>query len=88
MPLAIEFLSEARADRALFNDGKRRRQGAGTQEDGEVIGALDGKAARNLAGASQNGLANDRRRYDLIVEDDGKRPADILLRDLRELART
>ena len=48
LPLAIEVLAEAGADGALLDDGERRRQRAGAQQDGEVVGALHGEVAGNL----------------------------------------
>ena len=66
MPLAIESCAEAGTDRALFDDGQRRRQRAGAQQDGEIVGALDGETAGNLAGAAEDRLANNRRRYHLL----------------------
>ena len=40
LPAWIESCAEARADRALLDDGQRRRQRAGAQQHGEVVGAL------------------------------------------------
>ena len=34
-----QVLAEAGADRALLDDGERRRQRAGAQQDGEIVGA-------------------------------------------------
>ena len=88
MPLAIESCPRPGTDRAFFDDRERCRQRAGAQQNGKVIGTLDREAAGNLAGAAKNGFANDGRGDHLIVEDDRKRLADILLRHLREFART
>ena len=49
--------------------------------------ACDREAAGDLAGAAEDRLADHRRRDHLVVEHDGERPADILLRHLREPAR-
>ena len=79
--------AEAGADRALLDDGERRRQRAGAQQDGEVVGALHGEIAGNLPGTAEDRLADHRRRDHLVVEHDGEGLADILLRHLGELAR-
>ena len=60
--------------------GKR----AGAQQHGKIVGALGGEIAGNLAGAAEDRLADLRRRDHLVVEDDGKQLADILLRRLAE----
>ena len=39
MPAWIEVGAELGADRALLDDVERRRQRAGAQQDGEVVGA-------------------------------------------------
>ena len=85
LALLDRILAEARADGALLDDGERRRQRAGAQQDREVVGALDGEAAGDLAGAAEDRLADHRRRDHLVVEHDGERLADILLRHLGEL---
>ena len=87
MPFSIEVLAEAGADRALLDDGQRRRQRAGAQQDREVVGLLDREVAGDLAGAAEDRLADHRRRDHLVVEHDGERPADVLLRHLGEPAR-
>ena len=87
MPLAIEILAQARSDCTLFNDGERRGQGAGAQQDRKIVRAFDRKASGNLARATQNRFTYDRRGDHLIVEDDGKRLAHILLSDLSKFAR-
>ncbi len=83
----IEILAEAGADGAFLDDGERRRQRAGAQQDGEIVGALDGEIAGDLPRAAENGLANDRRGDHLVVEHDGERLADVRSRRLGELAR-
>ena len=80
-------LAEAGPDRSLLDDGKRRRQRAGTQQDGEIVGLLNGEAAGNLPGTAEDRLADDRRGDHLVVQHDGERLADIGLRRLGELAR-
>ena len=79
--------AEARADRALLDDGQLGRQRAGAQQDGEVVGALHGEAAADLAGAAEDRLADHRRRDHLVVEHDGEGLADILAGDVAELPR-
>ena len=56
MPARIESCAEARADRALLDDGQRRRQRAGAQQDGEIVGALHGEVAAE-SGRSRRGSA-------------------------------
>ena len=87
LPAAIEVARRARTDRALLDDGQLGGQRAGAQQHGEVVGALDGEVAGDLAGAAEDRLADLRRRDHLVVEHDGERPADILLRRLAEALR-
>ena len=87
MPFSIEVLAEAGADGALLDDGQRRRQRAGAQQDREIVRLLHREAAGNLAGAAEDRLADHRRRDHLVVEHDGERLADVLLRHLGEAAR-
>ena len=63
--------------------GKR----AGAQQDGEIVRLLNGEIAGNLPGAAEDGFADDRRRNHLVVENDGERLADILLRGFGKFAR-
>ena len=49
--------------------------------------ALHREVAGNLAGAAEDRLADHRRRDHLVVEHDGERPADVLLRHLGEAPR-
>ena len=84
MPLAIEVLPKAGANGAFFDDCERRRQSAGPEQNGKVVGAFNGEAARDLTGPPKNGFANDGRGDHLVVKNDRKRLADILLRHLRE----
>ena len=79
------ILAEAGADRALLDDGELGRQGAGAQEDGEIVGLLDGEIAGDLAGAAGDRGEDARRRDHLAVEHDGERPADVLGGDLAEM---
>ena len=81
------ILAEARSDRALLNHGQRRRQCAGAQKDGQIVGLLDIEIAGNLPGTAEDRFADDRRRDHLVIEHDGEGFADILLGRLRELAR-
>ena len=85
--LLDRILAEAGTDGALLDDGQRRRQRAGAQQDREIVGALHGEAAGDLARAAEDRLADHRRRDHLVVEHDGERLADVLLRRLREFAR-
>ncbi len=79
--------AEARADRSLFDDGEIGWKRAGAQQDRQIIRRLRGEIAGNLAGAAENGLADLRRRDNLIVENDGEQPPDILLCRLPEAGR-
>ena len=81
------ILAEAGTDRALLDDGERRRQRAGAQQDGEIVGLLNGEIAGNLPGAAEDRLADHRRRDHLVVEHDGERLADIGLGRFGEFAR-
>ncbi len=84
----IEILAEAGSDCALLDHGERRRQGAGAQKDGEIVGRLHREIAGNLPRPAEDGFADDRRRNHLVIKYDGERLADILLRRLREFPRT
>ena len=79
--------AEAGADGALLDDGQRRRQRAGAQQDGEIVGALHSETAGNLPGTAEDRLADHRRRDHLVVEHDGKRLPDVLLGHFGEFAR-
>ena len=79
--------AEAGADGALLDDGQRRGQRAGAQQDRQIVGALHGETAGNLPGAAQDRLADHRRRNHFVVEDDGEGLADVFLRRLCEFAR-
>ena len=79
-------LAEAGADGALLDDGQRRRQRAGAEQDRQVVGLLDREIAADLAGAAGDRLADHRRRDHLVVEHDGERPADVLQRRRAEAA--
>ena len=83
-PARIESCAEAGPDGALLDDGQLRRQGASAQQHGEVVGLLDGEAARDLARSARDRLQDARRRDDLVVEHDGEGAADILGRRLPE----
>ena len=72
------ILAEAGPDGPLLDDGQLRRQGASPQQHGEVVGLLDGEAARDLARSPRDRLQDARRRDDLVVEHDGEGAADIL----------
>ena len=87
LALLDRVLAEARADGAFLDDGQRRRQRAGAQQNGEVVRALDGEVAGNLARAAEDRLADHRGRDHLVVEHDGERLADVFLRHGGEAAR-
>ena len=72
--------AEARADRALFGDVERRRQRAGAQQHGEVVGRLRREVAGDLARAAGDRLLDGRRGDHLVVEHDGEALADVLAR--------
>ena len=57
---------------------QRGWQGAGPQQDGKIVGPLDGEVSADLALAAEYRLANDGRADHLVVEDDGERFADML----------
>src|SRR5579883_1853360 len=78
------ILAEAGADGALFDHGQLRRQRAGAQQHGEVVGLLDREIAGDLARAAGDRPQDARRRNHLAVEHDGERPADILAGHLAE----
>ena len=79
MPLD-RVLAEPRAHHALLDHGELRRQRARAQQNGEIVGGLHREVAGDLPAAAEDRLADDRRRNHLVVEHDGERPADILLR--------
>ncbi len=81
------ILAEAGPDGALLDDGQRRRQRAGAQQDGEIVRRLNGEIPGNLPRAAEDRLADHRCRDHLVVEHDGERLADIRLRRLGEFAR-
>src|SRR5271166_3964111 len=70
--------TQVRPDSPLLEYRDRRRQGARAQQQGEIACRLYGEAAGDNAAAAEDGLANDRCADYLVVEHDGKRPADIL----------
>ena len=51
LALGDRVRAEARTDGALLDDGERRRQRAGTQQDRKVVGLLHGEVAGDLARA-------------------------------------
>src|SRR5262249_53851184 len=81
------ILTQARAHHALLDHGELGRQRAGAQKNGEIVGGFHGEITRDLAAAAQDRLADDGSGDHLAVAHDGKRPADVLLGDLREFAR-
>ena len=83
-PARMESCAEARADGALLDDGQVGRQRAGAQQHREVLRALDGEIALDLAGAAEDRRADHRRGDVLVVEHDGEAAADIRLRHLAE----
>ena len=87
LPFSIESWPRPGADHALLDHGELGRQRARAQQNGEIVGGLHREVAGDLPAAAEDRLADDRRRDHLVVEHDGERPADILLRDLGELAR-
>ena len=80
-------LAEAGTDGALLDDGERRRQRAGAQQDREIIGLLHREIAGDLPLPAGDRLLDDRRRDHLVVEHDRKRLLDMLGGRLREFAR-
>ncbi len=86
LALVDRILAEAGADDALLDRRQLRRQGAGAQQDRQIVGALHGEAAGNLPRAAEDRLTNDGRRDHLVVEHDGEGLADVFLRHLREFA--
>ena len=70
--------AEVGADGALLDDGERRRQRAGAQQQGQLVGLLRGEVAGDDAAAAEDRLADDRRADHLVVEHDGERLADVL----------
>ena len=85
--LLDRILAETRTDGALLDNRQRRRQRAGTHQDRQIIGGLDGKAAGNLAGTAGDRLTNNGRGNHLIVQDDREGLSDILGGGLGEFAR-
>jgi len=80
------ILTETGANHALLDHGKLGGQGAGAQQNREVVRRFHGEIAGDLPAAAQNRLANDRRRDHLVVEHDGERPPHVLLGDLGKFA--
>ena len=76
--------AEARADGPLLDGRELGRQRTGAEQHGEVVGALDGEIAADLAGAAEDRLVDARRGDHLAVKQNGKGQPDILLRDLAE----
>src|ERR1700730_18067227 len=85
--LLDRILAEAGADGALLDHRQRRRQGAGAQQDRQIVGGLHREAAGNLPRTAGDGLADDGGGNHLIVEHDRKGLPDILGSRLREFAR-
>ena len=76
--------AQAGADRAFLDDGQWRRQGAGPQQYGQIVGILDGEVAADLPLAADDRLANDGRADHLAVEHDGERLTDVARADIGE----
>ena len=66
------------ADGALLEHGERCRQGAGAQQQGQVLGLVDAEVAGDDAGAAQDRLADLRGADHLVVEHDRQMLADVL----------
>src|SRR5262245_28538946 len=72
--------AEAWSDHTLLNHRELCGQRSSAQQDRQIIGALDGEIARNLARSAKYRLADHGRRYHLVVQDDREGTPDILLR--------
>ena len=77
-----------RPDRAFFDDVDGRGQGAGAQDDGQVLRFVDAEVAGDRGAATADALADDRRRIDGVVENDRHPLADIVCRQVVEQLRT
>ena len=88
LPALMESAPRSGPDRPLFQDLHRRGQGAGAQQEREVVGLLDGEIAGNLPVTADDGLANYGRADDLGIQHDGEGLADVLGRYIAKLPRT
>src|SRR6185312_5230144 len=86
--LSDRILPKTRTNGTFLNNGERRRQRAGSQQNSKIVRAFDGKVTGNLTCAAEDRLANNRCRYHLIVQNNRERPAYVFLRYLREFTRT
>src|SRR5581483_7246480 len=84
--LAHRVTAQRRVDGALFDDVDRHGQRAGVELDDQVARLLEGELPRDLAAALGDRLPHDRRREELVVQEDAQRLADEVARDLGEHA--
>src|SRR5262249_29478811 len=75
------------SDDALLDHRELCRQCAGAEQDGKVVGALDGEITGDLTRPAEDRFADHRRRYHFVIEYDGEGTSDIVLRGAPELAR-
>ncbi len=87
LPAWIESGAEVCADRPLLDHRQFRRQRARAQQKGQVACGGDGEIAANDAATAQDRILDDRRGDDLVVEHDGKAPADVLGGRVAEFSR-
>ena len=83
-PACDGILAEARADRALLDDGQVAGSAPARSSTARSLALCGREIAGNLAGAAEDRLADLRRGDHLVVEDDRKQAADILLGRLAE----
>ena len=79
---ANRIRAQFRAHRAFFNNRQRRRQGAGAEQHGKVIGGAHGKGTADLPLAAGNGFADHGRADHLFIQHNGEGAPDIGARDI------
>src|SRR5690606_25858776 len=75
-----------RTNRALLDDSQLGGQGARAELNGQIICALNGEIAGNLAGPAEDRLADHGCRQHLVVKHDGERSSYVFLRETSECA--
>src|SRR5690606_13411915 len=78
--------AERRTNRALLDDSQLGGQGARAELNGQIICALNGEIAGNLAGPAEDRLADHGCRQHLVVKHDGERSSYVFLRETSECA--
>jgi len=74
--------------RVLLKHGERRRQCAGTQQNGEIVGLLHGEISADQPRAAKDRFADHGHGHHLVIEHDSEWLVDILLCGFRQFTRS